>query len=36
MNSGIDAVIFDVDGTLYDYRTHTVPPSAQEALRCLR
>ena len=36
MDSGLDAVIFDVDGTLYDYRTHTVPPSAQEALRRLR
>lgn len=36
MDSGIRAVIFDVDGTLYDYKTHTVPLSAQEALCRLR
>lgn len=36
MDNNIRAVIFDVDGTLYDYRTHTVPPSAQEALDRLR
>ncbi len=36
MNSSVRAVIFDVDGTLYDYRTHSVPLSAQEALGRLR
>lgn len=36
MDGSICAAIFDVDGTLYDYRTHTVPPSALEALGRLR
>ncbi len=36
MGGSIRAAIFDVDGTLYDYRTHTVPPSAAKALECLR
>lgn len=32
MNTSVKAVIFDVDGTLYDYKAHAVPPSAIEAL----
>ncbi len=36
MNADIQAVIFDVDGTLYDYRTHSVLPSTIEALHRLK
>ena len=32
----IKAVFFDIDGTLVSFKTHTVPASAQEALKCLR
>ena len=32
----IKAVWFGVDGTLVSFKTHTVPASAQEALKCLR
>lgn len=35
MNTSVKAVIFDVDGTLYDYKTHAVPPSARQALNRL-
>lgn len=32
----IQAIFFDVDGTLVSFRTHTIPPSALEALHALR
>lgn len=32
----VKAIFFDVDGTLVSFRTHTIPPSALEALRTLR
>lgn len=32
----IQAVFFDIDGTLVSFRTHTIPDSAREALRQLR
>ncbi len=32
----VKAIFFDVDGTLVSFRTHTIPPSALEALRALR
>lgn len=35
MNTTVKAVIFDVDGTLYDYKTHAVPPSAIKAINRL-
>ena len=28
----VKAIFFDVDGTLVSFRTHTIPPSALEAL----
>lgn len=36
MEQKLRAAIFDVDGTLYDYRTQSVLPSAVEALERLR
>lgn len=32
----VKAIFFDVDGTLVSFRTHTIPPSALEALHTLR
>lgn len=32
----IQAAFFDIDGTLVSFRTHTIPPSALEALEALR
>ena len=32
----IQAIFFDVDGTLVSFRTHTIPPSALEALHALQ
>ena len=32
----VKAIFFDVDGTLVSFRTHTIPPSALEALHALR
>ena len=32
----VQAIFFDVDGTLVSFRTHTIPPSALAALRALR
>lgn len=32
----VKAIFFDIDGTLVSFRTHTVPPSACEALKALR
>lgn len=32
----IQAIFFDVDGTLVSFHTHTIPPSALEALHALR
>ena len=36
MKTNIQAVIFDVDGTMYDYKTHSVRPSTIEALYKLK
>ena len=32
----IQAIFFDVDGTLVSFRTHTIPASTLEALHTLR
>ena len=32
----VKAIFFVVDGTLVSFRTHTIPPSALEALHTLR
>ena len=32
----IQAIFFDVDGTLVSFRTHTIPASTLEALHALR
>lgn len=36
VKNDIHAVIFDVDGTLYDYKTHSVLPSTVESLHRLK
>lgn len=35
-NPMVKAVFFDIDGTLISFRTHTMPESAQQALKALR
>lgn len=36
MEQRIRAAVFDIDGTLYDYRTHSIPQSAVDAVHGLR
>lgn len=36
MKQKIQAAVFDVDGTLYDYKTHSIPQSTAEAIERLR
>ncbi len=36
MEQKIQAAVFDVDGTLYDYRSHSIPQSAIDAVQQLR
>ena len=36
MKQKIQAAVFDVDGTLYDYKTHSIPQSTAEAIESLR
>ena len=36
MEQKIRAAVFDVDGTLYDYHSHSIPQSAIDAVQQLR